>query len=288
MKQTYKLFQIDAFTEIPFQGNPAAVTFAQGIPKEKMQLIAKEMNLSETAFISASDSADYKLQWMTPKLEVNLCGHATIASLHYLNELGKINNRPRITFETLSGILKCPVRDNTYFMEIPQMKMDNFEGERDDLIDALGIDKNAIAKKFPFTLLQNGYLYIYSESLEALKNMQPDFDLISTLSMKYDFRDICVFTLETYDKNSFAHSRFFAPIDGINEDPVTGSSNGPLLLVLKRLGLIEDTGNDIEKTFEQGDIIGRPGRIKVFYSQKNNELYIGGKAVTIFKGDLII
>lgn len=288
MKRNFSLFQIDAFTEKPFQGNPAAVTFAQGLSGEEMQLIAREMNLSETAFITASDKADYRLQWFTPLVEVELCGHATIASLHYLNEHGKISNREAITFETLSGVLKCPVRENTYFMQIPIMKMDEFDGCREELIEALGIDTHAIPRKVPFLLLENNYLYVYSESLDAMKSMQPNFDLINQLSMKYGFRDVDLFTLETYDEESFAHSRFFAPYHGINEDPVTGSANGPLMLVLKRLGFIPDDDKDVHKIFEQGDIIGRPGRVKVSHSPFRNELFIGGKAVTVFKGELSI
>ncbi|MGE5683208.1 MAG: PhzF family phenazine biosynthesis protein [Bacillota bacterium] len=288
MKRTFNLYQIDAFTEKPFQGNPAAVTFAPGLSNAEMQLIAREMNLSETAFLTASDVADYKLQWFTPKVEAELCGHATIASLHYLYELGKVNNRPRITFETLSGILNCPVRDDAYYMEVPLMTMEEFDGCREELIEALGVDVHAIPQKVPFLLLSNDYLYIYSESLDALKQMQPNFDMLNTLSMKYDFKDVNIFTRETFDKNSFAHSRFFAPYHGINEDPVTGSANGPLMLVLKRLGFIEETGKRVEMIFEQGDIMGRPGRIKVIHTPESNELYIGGNAVTIFKGELTV
>ncbi|MGE5399902.1 MAG: PhzF family phenazine biosynthesis protein [Ignavibacteriales bacterium] len=288
MKRSFNIYQIDAFTETSFKGNPAGVTFGPGLSREEMQLIAREMNLSETAFITSSEVADYKLQWFTPTVEVELCGHATIASLHYLYELGKINNRSRITFETLSGILNCPVRDDAYYMQIPIMTMDAFDDGREELIEALGIDSRAISGKYPFLLLENGYLYIYSESLRALQEMRPNFDMITDLSRKFSFKDIDVFTLETYDKESFAHSRFFAPFHGINEDPVTGSANGPLLLVLKKLGFIEDSDSDVTKIFEQGDIINRAGRVKVTHSPKSNELYIGGNAVTIFRGELIL
>ncbi|HEX2868847.1 MAG TPA: PhzF family phenazine biosynthesis protein [Ignavibacteriales bacterium] len=288
MKRSYNIFQIDAFTETPFKGNPAAVTFGPGLTKEEMQLIAREMNLSETAFLTSSDEADYKLQWFTPKVEVELCGHATIASLHYLYELGKINNRPRITFETMSGILSCPVKDEAYYMQIPIMQMEAFDDCREEIVEALGIDKKSIPGKYPFQMLQNGYLYVYSDSLKALEEMTPNFDLMGDLQRKCSFKDICLFTLETYDKGSFAHSRFFAPYHGINEDPVTGSANGPLMLVLKQMGFIPDDDKDISLIFEQGDIIGRAGRVMVSHSPKTNDLFIGGNAVTVFKGEMTL
>lgn len=287
MKRKYKIAQIDAFTKVPFQGNPAAVTFAMDLTSEEMQMIAKEMNLSETAFIGSSDNADYNLRWFTPTIEVNLCGHATIASLHYLKELDKINQRPFITFETKSGILKCPVNDNEYLMQIPKMDLNEFNGPEQEIFAALGLGKE-FSKEYPLLLLQNGYLYIYVKTLEILKNLKPDFEALLHLSIQNNVQSFCVFTLETFDKDSFAHSRFFTPLDGINEDPVTGSANGPLLMVLMKLGLIDTNENITTKIFEQGDIIGRPGRVKVTYTADKDELYISGNAVTVFKGELFI
>ena len=107
MAKKINIYQIDAFTNKPFQGNQAAVCFADGLTKNEMQLIANEMNLAETAFISKSDNADFNLRWFTPTTEVELCGHGTIASLHFLNENGKLKDNSEITFDTLSGVLKC-------------------------------------------------------------------------------------------------------------------------------------------------------------------------------------
>jgi PhzF family phenazine biosynthesis protein len=286
MKRKHNIYQIDAFTDNPFQGNPAGVTFSPDINDSEMQLIAREMNLSETAFLSSSEIADYRLRWFTPSSEVPLCGHATIASLHYLNELGKIKNRSNIKFETLSGILICGVEDDEYFMQIPIMQMEEFDGYKEEIIEALGIDRLTIDEKIPFLLLENGYLYVYTKSLKAMEKMNPNFPLIKALGDKYDFNAINIFTLETYDKECFAHSRFFTPHYGLNEDPVTGSANGPLMLVLKKLNFIKEVNKPVTKIFEQGDIIGRRGRVKVTHNQETNELYIGGKAVTVIKGEL--
>jgi len=287
MKRSYKIHQIDAFTKVPFKGNPAAVTFSMDLSEEEMKMIANEMNLSETAFIGTSENADYRLRWFTPSTEVNLCGHATIASLHYLSELGKINNRPFITFETNSGVLKCPVNKDEYLMQIPKMELNEYSGPEDKILDALGLGKD-YKKEYPLIMLQNGYLFIYVKKLETLKSLKPDFGRLLELSIEHNIQSFDVFTLETFDKESFAHSRFFTPYDGINEDPVTGSANGPLMLVLLKLGLLEQNENVITKIFEQGDIMGRPGRVKVTYTADKDELYIGGNAVTVLRGELVI
>ena len=97
---------------------------------------------------------------------------------------------------------------------------------------------------------------------------------------------MAVYTLETVDKESFAHSRFFAPYYGIDEDPVTGSMNGPLLQVLIKAGFIKDEGKELNYTFEQGDVLGRRGRVGVRYSSAKKELYISGNAVTMLKGEM--
>ena len=105
MKKLNDVYQIDAFTDLPFNGNPAGVVYSDDLNKAEMQLIAREINVSETAFISKSREADFNLRWFTPSVEVKLCGHATIASLHYLVQKGLIKNNSTLTFNTLSGIV---------------------------------------------------------------------------------------------------------------------------------------------------------------------------------------
>lgn len=282
-----EIYQIDAFTNEPFNGNPAGVTFGDGLSKNEMQIIAREMNLAETAFISKSDKADFKLQWFTPAVEVNLCGHATIASLHFLTEKNILKDNNDISFETRSGILKCRRENDTYFMQIPIFRMSNFNGNKNDILEALALNKNDIDEKIPFMLSENKYLYIYVKSLAALGNIHPEYKKLKKISeTKNEFEAVALFTLETKDKKNFAHGRFFAPFYGIDEDPVTGSMNGPLLLVLQELGFIDKSATEITKTFEQGDFIGRKGRVTVSFNKDKNELYIAGNAVTVLKGVL--
>lgn len=287
MGKQIEIYQIDAFTNKSFEGNPAGVTFGDNLNETEMQKIAKEMNLAETAFLSKSSKADYNLRWFTPAVEVELCGHATIASLHFLTEKNLLKNNSNIKFETLSGILNCKREDGYYFMQIPVFSVKEFEGNKEEIINALNMDPSSLDDNIPFIILENGYLYIYIKDLAALQSLQPDFRALKNITKsKNEFNCVVVFTLETVDKESFAHSRFFAPYYGIDEDPVTGSANGPFLLVLKKLDFIKNPGNEITLVFEQGDVLGRRGRVKVRYNEINNELYISGQAVTVLKGAL--
>ena len=286
MAKKISICQIDAFTDVPFYGNSAGVTFGDGLTKEEMQLIAREMNVSETAFLSKSDKADYNLRWFTPTTEVELCGHATIASLHFLFENKYIENNAEVKFDTLSGILKCRVEDGKCFMRIPAFKINEFNEDKKEILTALRLTEDDIDKSVPFIITENRYLYIYINKLSKLKEIKPNFKDLLKIQQKTNSGGHVVFTLETFDKESSAHSRFFAPYYGIDEDPVTGSANGPLMLVLRKLGFIKNDNEDISLTFEQGDIIGRRGRVGVKFSPSRNELYISGNAVTVLKGEM--
>jgi trans-2,3-dihydro-3-hydroxyanthranilate isomerase len=288
MKKLNDVYQIDAFTDLPFNGNPAGVVYSDDLNKTEMQLIAREINVSETAFISKSKEADFNLRWFTPSVEVKLCGHATIASLHYLVQKGLIKNNSTLTFNTLSGILKCSVVNGIYSLILPVPKLSILEGDKKEIISALGGEKIINTEKFPFIIDDGGYLYIYVSTLKELMNLKPDFKMLLDLSSSGKGYDaFTMFTLKTVEKGNDAHLRFFAPYYGINEDPVTGSANGPLLLVLRHLGLIEENTEGKTYIFEQGDIVGRKGRINVSYSPSKNELTISGRAVTVFKGEII-
>ena len=287
MKTLHDIYQIDAFTKQPFNGNSAVVIFADNLTNEEMQAIAKEMNLSETAFISSSNKADFKLKWFTPAIEVELCGHATIASLHYLAERNIIQRNSSITFETLSGVIECRVDGDTYYMKLHVPEFKTFESSYNEIINILGIKQNDIDDQYPFILQNNGNLFIYVRYLDAIKNLKPNFkELVKLSKEKGEFTEVTVFSLETFEKENDAHLRFFAPYYGIDEDPVTGSANGPLLLVMYKLGLIDKDIENKTFTFEQGDFLGRIGRVNVSLSPGNNELMIAGNAVTILKGEL--
>jgi len=288
MKTLDDVCQIDAFTDSPFNGNPAGVVYSDELTKEEMQLIAREFNVSETAFISKSQDSDFNLRWFTPSVEVKLCGHATIAAVHYLVQKGIIKNNSSTTFKTLSGVLKCSAQNGIYSLNLPIPDISIFKGNKEEIVSALGGEKIIDTEKFPFILDDGSYLYIYVSTLDELMRLKPDFaSLLDLSSARRGYDAFTLFTMQTLEKESKAHLRFFAPYYGINEDPVTGSANGPLLLVLRQLGLIEKNTEGKTYTFEQGDVLGRKGRIIVSYSPSKNDLTISGKAVTVFRGEFI-
>ena len=288
MKELESVYQVDAFTKEPFNGNSAAIVFGYDLSDDEMKQIANEMNLSETAFITSSDKADYRLRWFTPAVEVELCGHATIASIHYLTERGIIKNNSSVTFETLSGIINCRTENGKYFMQIPVPKFEKFQGNLNDALNALGLKVDDLDTSYSPILQNNGNLFIYVKKLNVIGNLKPNFtELVRLSTEEKEFMEVTVFSLETIEKDNHAHLRFFAPYYGINEDPVTGSANGPLLMALRKLDLVEqDTENKIFK-FEQGDFVNRKGRINVTYSPLKEELFISGNAVTVLRGELI-
>jgi trans-2,3-dihydro-3-hydroxyanthranilate isomerase len=287
VKKLIDVCQIDAFTDEPFRGNPAGVVYSDELSTEEMQFIAREFNVAETAFISKSSEANFNLRWFTPKVEVKLCGHATLASIHYLLHQGIIQENSSITFKTLSGILKSSSKNGIHSLSIPIPELKIFDGNKQEIIKALNGEKVINPEKFPFILDDGGYLYISVSSLTDLMNIKPNFrELLDLSTARKGYDAFTLFTTETIEKDNHAHLRFFTPYYGIDEDPVTGSANGPLLLVLRKLGLIEQNTEGKTYTFEQGDVLERKGRVNVSYSPSKNELTISGKAVTVFKGEL--
>ncbi len=175
MVNKINICQIDAFTDKAFAGNSAAVAFGDGLADKEMKLIAREMNVAETAFISQSGTADYNLRWFTPSTEVELCGHATIASLHFLFENGYIKNNSELKFDTLSGILRCRVEDGKYFMQIPIYNAEEYKDNKAEILAALSLTEDDLDNLVPFIIMGNRYLYIYVKKLSTLKEIKPNF-----------------------------------------------------------------------------------------------------------------
>ena len=206
------IYQVDAFTDKLFGGNPAAVCpLEDWLPDETMQQIALENNLSETAFV-VSDGKKYTIRWFTPLVEVDLCGHATLAAAHvYFSEL-KIPTK-KIVFQSKSGPLTVTKKKTVYKMDFPKDDL--------QLIDTPLAIKSALACQ-PIATYQgkSDYLVILPTQ-QAVEELQPDFALLSTLPV----RGVIVSAQGT--KVDMV-SRFFAPQCGIDEDPVTGSAHTSL------------------------------------------------------------
>jgi trans-2,3-dihydro-3-hydroxyanthranilate isomerase len=296
-----KIKHINAFTSKPFDGNPAAViTKGDGLSESKMQIIAREMNLSETAFVlrPTRAGADMRLRWFTPTIEVSFCGHATIASFHALAEESRFGmNQPgqySFRLETRSGILpvriqKRSTRKAWIHVQLPRVNFSRCEVPLAKVLEALGITRRAFHPHLPVLMDNRRMLYIPLGRLSALFKMSPSFDTLGKVSEKNRLHGVCVFTTETIDQASDFHSRFFAPNYGINEDPVTGSSNGPLGAYLFQQGVLRAKNGKCLAIGEQGDFMGRKGRVSVEVEVADKgikSVRIGGEAVTLFEGDL--
>lgn len=210
---TLELFQIDAFAEKIFEGNPAAVIpVEEWLPKETMQAIAMENQLSETAFLRIASEA-YELRWFTPTIEVDLCGHATLAAAHVLFEILKVDG-DSVSFQTRSGVLTVRRDREGYAMSLPADPPKPLDAHHETLGRALGVQ--------PLSILRGrDDLVAIFETEQQVQNLDPDFGLIATLP----FRGLIV---SAPGKSVDFVSRCFFPQSGIDEDPVTGSAHATL------------------------------------------------------------
>jgi PhzF family phenazine biosynthesis protein len=256
------LFQVDAFTDELFHGNPAAICMLdEWLDEDLMQKIAMENNLSETAFVVKKND-QFQIRWFTPIAEVDLCGHATLATAHVIfNEY--THNKNVIIFNSIhSGILKVK-KDGEYLtLDFPAQKIIKAIPP-DDLIEAIGKEPIEIYKG------KTDYLLVYQNEKE-IQTISPDFTALSKIKV----RGVIVTAKGAhYD---FV-SRFFAPKIGVNEDPVTGSAH-TILIPYWRKKL-----NKNELVAKQLSI--RQGIMKC--RQNKNRVYISGKAITYLKGEII-
>ena len=258
-----KLYQVDAFTDTLFSGNPAAVCILDSWADEKlMQNIGSENNLAETAFV-VPQGKDYEIRWFTPATEVDLCGHATLASAFVLFNLLNYQE-PLIKFYSpRSGLLTVRKKDDLLMMDFPTDQLELLPEEQNILFKkCIGFEPNETYKG------KTDYITVI-ENEQELKHLQPDLNEISKLKARG-----LVVTAKG-DQVDFV-SRFFAPQTGIPEDPVTGSSHTSLLpLWSKKLGKTEFTANQLSK---------RGGHLICEY--KGDRCLIGGKARLYLTGEI--
>src|SRR5215469_5209189 len=206
------IFQVDAFTNKPFSGNPAGVCV---LPEPRddhwMQQVAQEMNLSETAFL-LKQADGFNLRWFTPVVEVGLCGHATLASAHTLWEAGYLQPTEQARFHTLSGLLTADHKGDWIELDFPAILEEPTEAPS-VLLKALGVPVNYVGKRATGYLVELG-------SEEAVRNIKPDMTLLATLPVQ----GVIVTSRATSPGYVFV-SRCCAPRVGINEDPVTGAAH---------------------------------------------------------------
>lgn len=253
------LWQVDAFTAEPFAGNPAAVCLLDRARDDAwMQRVAAEMNLSETAFLLPVGEA-YGLRWFTPKVEVDLCGHATLASAHIL--FAKRGGTGGIRFLTRSGELEAARDGDLIELDFPALSTAE-EPPPPGLLDALGAKPRSTARSRFDRLVE-------LESEEAVRALRPDFHALR----KVETRGVIV---TARGKRHDFVSRFFAPAVGVDEDPVTGSAHCVLAPYwASRLGKTEMAG------FQAS---ARGGEVRV--RLRGDRVLLGGRAVTVLEGEL--
>ncbi|MGF1676978.1 MAG: PhzF family phenazine biosynthesis protein [Rivularia sp. (in: cyanobacteria)] len=263
MKQT--IIQVDAFTNKPFTGNPAAVCVLPS-PKddEWMQNVAQEMNLSETAFLVKQQDG-YSLRWFTPTIEVPLCGHATLASSHVLWSENHLSANESARFHTKSGLLIAKKQEDWIELDFPA-NLSETTSTTAELSQALGVPIKTVMKN------SLGYL-VEVESAELVRKIEPNFTLLAK-----HFPEVIVTSIADNTSQYDFVSRFFAPGVGINEDPVTGSAHCCLAPYWR---------NKLNKDeFLAYQASSRGGVVKVKYPGLDRVL-LSGQAVTVLKGEII-
>ncbi|OTA17341.1 phenazine biosynthesis protein PhzF, isomerase [Xenorhabdus vietnamensis] len=257
---SYPIYHVDAFTEKSFSGNPAAVVLLDKWPSDEMLIsIAAEIGLPETAFL-----VENHLRWFTPKVEVDLCGHATLATAFVL-----ITYRNRqdqfLTFKSRSGELRVSHQDGVFTLDFPSADCHEENALIPIIQDALGQNVSAVL------VSRDRYICVL-DSIEQIINTQPDFDKIAALPLP----GLAITALG--DSSSDFVSRYFAPAKGVNEDPVTGSSHCVLALFWgKRLNKTELHARQLSE--RGGELLCRIERDRV---------YLTGKAKLFSHGEILL
>lgn len=264
-----EFFQVDAFSERPFGGNPAAICFMSTDLEEQLYLsIAREMNLSETAFVEEVEPGCYKLRWFTPVREVPLCGHATLATGHVIyNHKGYEGER--IEFQTQAGALYARRAREGIQLNFPANKPFKVEPPM-DVIEGLGVNE-WVDVQYSDT---NQKLVVHLDTEEEVKETEPDFKAVLEAENTLGWRGVVV-TARGSGRFDFI-SRYFAPLMGVNEDPVTGSAHTVLtpywgeLLGKRRMWAYQAS--------ERGGVL--------FVELKGDRVLITGDSVTVIEGTI--
>jgi PhzF family phenazine biosynthesis protein len=260
------IFQVDAFTDKPFKGNPAGVMIlTEEVSADWMQKIAFEMNLSETAFIIPREN-DFQIRYFTPTKEVPLCGHATLASAHIIFELGLKMVNETIRFKAEGADLTIKRENDWISMDFPKYPIQKTDIHK-DFKRLVGFD--------PIEMYSSiyGWVIAIAETESEILHSEPNFALLTENGLGH-----LMITSKSHSKQADFVVRCFAPMAGINEDPVTGSAHCALTpLWAEKLGKVELDSLQLSK---------RTGHLKV--KLNNDRVEIKGKALTIFEAKMKI
>jgi trans-2,3-dihydro-3-hydroxyanthranilate isomerase len=296
---------VDVFTNRPFGGNQLAVFHdAHGLPTETMQALAKELNLSESAFVfPASDATyDYRVRFFTPAVELPMAGHPTIGTAFVLARKGMIQlSDPETTIAFEEGVGAVPVtfsaqNGQPYLVQMRQ-PLPTFGPEfadREAIAHMLSLDAALLDTALPLEVVSCGvpFLFVPFKSLEAMRSIRFRLDVWERVLQDFAAPHVFAFTREVELPGSTVHGRMFAPAMGIAEDPATGAATGPLGCYLMRHGLTRSSGMEsTELVSEQGFEMGRPSLVQVKIEQDGqciSGVTIGGQCYFMGAGQITL
>jgi PhzF family phenazine biosynthesis protein len=305
MAETLQFRLVDAFAEQSFTGNPAGVVLdADRLNDKQMQSIAREINSSETAFLSRANDLHRPalLRWFTPTTEVGFCGHATLAAAYAWSEAVGIKctpsaPEPELEFETSAGLLslhaELPSADSEaplWWLRMPDAKLrpDNTNPMR--TCELLGLTLDDLEPGVPIMRTRDNDLIMLVQSWQRLNDTRPNFSELARWSERHGIRGYCVATLNTLSKATTVQSRFFAPAAGVPEDPVTGSVHGPLATLLVANELVPGARGRYALNCIQGQPGGRTGLVRALVESTSQgyRVLIGARCHTTLTGELCI
>jgi trans-2,3-dihydro-3-hydroxyanthranilate isomerase len=292
---------VDAFTDRPFAGNTAGVvSAADGLRGDQMQRIARELGQTETCFVSSSDGpeVDLALRWFTPTVEVDLCGHATVAALTVLAGEGRIDwchDRAHLRCATRTGTIgawleRMPSGSPRVMMSVGVASLEPAPEDRSAVGQAVGLAPSALDASLPLVSDRgSARLIIPVSRLSDLLRLEPNGPGMVAYGKQSGYRRFTLVCRETENPDRFVHLRHFAPANGIPEDPVTGTAHAAAAIYLDREGLLPPGGR-VVLTGEQGLAIGRRGDVTVEVRRQAGritDVRIGGTAIIVARGELV-
>ncbi|MCG7386827.1 PhzF family phenazine biosynthesis isomerase [Paenibacillus sp. ACRRY] len=289
-----KVYHYDAFSAIPGKGNPAGVVFgADDLSEMVMQQIANKVGFNETVFVLNSTTADVRLRYFTPGHEINLCGHATMASLYGLKTRGLLEDQESITIETNVGLL--PIRfeqdGDTINME---MKQDQpqfvpFRGDIDKLASSINLTSDDLDLSMPIVYGSTGTwtLLIPIRTLDSFSKMKPESTEFPGILLENPKASLHPFSFEARDSEAMMHARHFSsPYSGTTEDPVTGTASG--VMGAYYLAYVNREADQVKFVVEQGHEIGRDGKVEVSVTREGDGMDVRVKGTAVFVREMNI
>lgn len=296
--KSVKVYHYDAFSIEPNKGNPAGLVLnGDDLTDKEMQEVAFKVGFNETSFPIKSDIADLRIRFFTPGHEMNLCGHATMATVYALKTKGLLGDKTDFTIETKAGVLPIKISsttDNEIYITMkqasPQFK--DYKGSKEDLANTIGITTDDIDDELPILYGSTGTwtLLIPIKTLDAFSKMKPHNKLFPTILKEMPKASIHSFCLETFDSDADMHARHFSsPFSGTIEDAVTGTASGVMGAYFAKY-IKRNFEEPLNLVVEQGQEMNKDGRVMVRVSnnEDNYDIEITGNAVYVKEFDVLL